>query len=575
MSELIIYLIKANSALVLFYFGYRFGLKNLTFYTLNRYYLLFAFLFSSLYPLISWEKVIPVPAETTTGILSIVPHWHQESVIVDKMNWNQFIEILFWVSIVLFMLRLLVKLSGILRIHLNSVPARWALFSYRRSKEDIEPFSFWRNIYLNPDKYIENELENIIKHEYVHVCQLHSTDILVSEIALSLFWYNPICWLIRRDVRENIEFITDQKVLSLGLDKQSYQYSLLNISTQAKSQYMGNHFNFKNLKKRIIMMNKRKSSNTHLSKYVFILPAVIICCIVFGFNKATEHKTTIPKPAYLNFYHPSDTTKEEKVKQEKVIEGKVKKEVVKSKRKEVVLTKNIEAAVKKEVLRKREVPEVKELKKDIFARQEPYIHGMKGKKPLLIIDGIPNPEKVIGDLDIKTIGSMTILEESIANVMYGGLYGERVKEGVVILGTKDNKTSINTTNARNAAVMKYQQKQADDQKRVLQLLQQKSDLAARQKVSGRARVDENFSERVLSARKNVPNTANIRIRGMQNKKPLLVVNGVPHANKQLEDISLDTIESISVLKESEAVAQYGNIGKGGVLVVVTNERVQQ
>jgi hypothetical protein len=52
MSELFIYLIKANIALCLFYLAYRLGLRRLTFYTLNRFFLLTGIVFSSLFPLV-------------------------------------------------------------------------------------------------------------------------------------------------------------------------------------------------------------------------------------------------------------------------------------------------------------------------------------------------------------------------------------------------------------------------------------------------------------------------------------------------------------------------------------------
>src|SRR5690606_5571248 len=227
---LIIYLLKANLALTLFYIGYQAGLRNLTFYKLNRYYLLFAFTFSSLYPLINWTQLFKVQTEIHSELLTVVPNWQKLQTTSEEVGWNQVVEILFWLSVLLFFIRLLIKLGGVFRIHIKSVPARWTVYRYRRSKEDIAPFSFWKNIYLNPNKHNEDELEKIFRHEYVHVCQLHSLDILIAEIALTLFWFNPISWSLRKCVRENIEFITDHKVISLGVDKRSYQYSLLNIS---------------------------------------------------------------------------------------------------------------------------------------------------------------------------------------------------------------------------------------------------------------------------------------------------------------------------------------------------------
>src|SRR5690606_7206960 len=205
MSELIIYLIKANIALALFYIGFRFGLRNLTFYKLNRYYLLFAFIFSSTYSLINWTDLFKDKTEIPIEALSILPDWQQFQIVDEGIQWNQIVEVFFWLSTIVFVLMFLIKLFGILRIHLKSVPAQWTIYPYRKSKEDIIPFSFWKNIYLNPTKHKEVELDKIFKHEYIHVCQLHSLDILIAETALIFFWYNPICWLLRKDMRENIE----------------------------------------------------------------------------------------------------------------------------------------------------------------------------------------------------------------------------------------------------------------------------------------------------------------------------------------------------------------------------------
>lgn len=288
MSELIIYLIKANIALTLFYLGYYFGLRNLTFYKLNRYYLLLALIFSATYPLIDLKNLLNKSLEIPAEVMTALPNLNNLPFTQQGMEFSQIIEYLFWFSFTVVFFKLLIKIWGILRIHLNSVPAHWTIYSYRKSHEDIAPFSFWKSIYLNPDKHKKDEFDKILKHEYIHVRQLHSLDTLIAEIALLFFWYNPICWFIRQAVHENVEFITDQKVLSTGIDKQDYQYSLLNISTLPTSPALGNHFNIKNLKKRIKMMNKKQTSNRHLSKYVFILPIAIIGSLIFSVSNAEE-----------------------------------------------------------------------------------------------------------------------------------------------------------------------------------------------------------------------------------------------------------------------------------------------
>jgi len=288
MSELILYLLKANVALTLFYLGYYFWLRDLTFYSLNRYYLLLTLIFSATYPLINLENLLTRSLEVSAEVMTVLPNLNDLQFLQQGIELSQLIEYLFWFSFAVAFFKLLIKLWGVLRIHLNSIPAHWTIYFYRKSQKDIAPFSFWKSIYVNPDKHKKDEFDKIFKHEYIHVSQLHSLDILISEIAFLFFWYNPVCWFIRQAIHENVEFITDQKVLSTGIDKQNYQYSLLNISALPTSPALGNHFNIKNLKKRIRMMNKKQTSNKHLSKYVFILPLAIIGSLIFSVSNAEE-----------------------------------------------------------------------------------------------------------------------------------------------------------------------------------------------------------------------------------------------------------------------------------------------
>jgi len=168
--------------------------------------------------------------------------------------------------------------------------------------EKINPFSFWKNIYVHVEAHQEDELMEIFNHEQVHVEQLHTVDTLLAEFFSILCWFNPATWLMRHAVRENLEFITDRRVLRSGVDKRAYQYSLLNLGTsgQFSAAVAGNlsadsfsapdqlvsHFNFRHLKTRIMMMNKKQSSLTHLGKYVLAVPVVVLLALVMTISRA-------------------------------------------------------------------------------------------------------------------------------------------------------------------------------------------------------------------------------------------------------------------------------------------------
>ncbi len=123
-------------------------------------------------------------------------------------------------------------------------------------------------------------LKEIIRHEFVHVKQKHTIDILFTEILCIINWYNPFAWLIRHAVRQNLEFIADNNVLQNGFDKKDYQYLLLKVI--GVSQFsIAQQFNFSSLKKRIIMMNKIKSARVHLVRFLFVLPLVAVLLLAF------------------------------------------------------------------------------------------------------------------------------------------------------------------------------------------------------------------------------------------------------------------------------------------------------
>lgn len=70
--------------------------------------------------------------------------------------------------------------------------------------------------------------------------------------------------------------MADRKVIESGIEIKSYQYHLLGLSYKSQ-QGLSNSFNISHLKQRIIMMNKKKTSNTGYIKYtLFTIPAFVL-----------------------------------------------------------------------------------------------------------------------------------------------------------------------------------------------------------------------------------------------------------------------------------------------------------
>jgi hypothetical protein len=290
MPATFVFLLKVNIALLLFCAGYYLVLRPLTFYTLNRIYLLAAILFASIYPQINFSAFVQQHEELAKPMEQIAINWQSPAQLVSQpvqtFDYWYWLSIIFWTGAGLLLIRLGLQLLSLLRLYKNSKPQYIGEHLVRVMDKDAAPFSFWRSIYVNPAKHEPADLKSILLHEQVHVNQWHTADILLAELSSIFYWFNPGIWLIKKAVRENIEFITDRKILKNGVDSKTYQYSLVNVSFNNTQPGIVNHFNISTIKKRIIMMNAKRSSKLNLTRYAFVVPAVMALLLVFSISKA-------------------------------------------------------------------------------------------------------------------------------------------------------------------------------------------------------------------------------------------------------------------------------------------------
>ncbi|MDB5004804.1 MAG: hypothetical protein JWQ34_3029 [Mucilaginibacter sp.] len=349
MPALFVFLLKVNIALIIFCLGYYLVLRNLTFYTLNRFYLGLAIIFSSVYPFINLNNFLQRHQQLVIPVHRVVINWRgpAEQFIQQPGYWY-WATLLFWIGAIVFAARLLIQLFSLYKLYKNSKPATIQDHDVRLTDADISPFSFWQSIYINPKNLDPNDLKSVLQHEQVHVKEWHTLDILLAEISVIFYWFNPGVWLMKKAVRENVEFITDRKILQKGIDSKIYQYSLLNVSVAATTPSgITNHFNFSTLKKRIKMMNAKRSSNVNLTRYALLVPVVLICLFTFsvtkaGFVKKSQHAYKIITASVhhlVDITKPKSTSVPEKLAK-KAISANAVKEMVMEFHKDTLVRKN-------------------------------------------------------------------------------------------------------------------------------------------------------------------------------------------------------------------------------------------
>lgn len=296
-----VYFLKINVAIALFYAFYRLFFYKDTFFAWRRTALLCFFAVSAAVPLLDIQQWIvqqePMAAMADLYAAVVLPELTLTP--QPETDWRQLmadgIVFAYWLVAALLALRFLFQLAGIVRLARRCPTQKIDGTTVHLLPRAEGPFSFFRWIFVCPDAHTGDELHEILTHERTHARQWHSIDVLTGELACIICWFNPFAWLMKREIRTNLEYMADEKVLETGHDSRTYQYHLLGLSHHKAAATIYNSFNVLPLKKRIIMMNKRRTRAIGRTKYLMFLPLAALLMIVSNIEavaRATQKITT-------------------------------------------------------------------------------------------------------------------------------------------------------------------------------------------------------------------------------------------------------------------------------------------
>ncbi|MGN7787184.1 TonB-dependent receptor plug domain-containing protein [Niabella sp. 22666] len=404
MPLLIDYILKLNICLAVVYLFYQLFLRRLTFYNWNRWYLLGYTVLSFIIPLIDIMPSLEKRALQQNLMVQWIPAISfatpgERNFFETLTYWDWAVAILILGSMVL-LIRFLIRFYSFRKMKAKAQLISGQDTMIYQLDEPIRPFSFGNSIFINTEMHSGEDLEEIIRHEFVHVKQKHTIDIMWCEMLCMLNWFNPFVWLLRHNVKQNLEFIADNQVLQSGLDRKEYQYLLLKVMGNRQFAFT-NHFNFSSLKKRIAMMNTIKSAKVQLIKFMFLLPVVAV--LLLSFRKE------------IKAYREQDT-----IGAAKPVEVKDIASVTGQEAPGVTVNDTIPAATTNKI------PAAVKLKDHIsFSNPE--------KKPLIIVDGDRKGKDYDLDmLNTNDIESIDILKDASAAAQFG----EEAENGVIRITTK-------------------------------------------------------------------------------------------------------------------------------------------
>lgn len=309
---------------MLLYGFYRLTVSRDTFFGLRRLTLWLIYAVALMVPALNleyWVRDTP----TMAGMANVYADTFYPVVVVKaqapSITWIDMLLGIYWAGVAVLSLRLVWQLFCIIRLAVISRKQEVEGITVHLLRGEGSPFSFFRWVFMYPSTLEGKQLHEVMVHECTHVSGLHSLDTLFSELFSIACWFNPFAWLMKQEVRMNLEYLADESVLSDGNARKSYQYHLLGLAYRQpnESTKIANNFNLLPLKKRIKMMNKRRTSEIGKAKYLLFAPLAGALLMVSNIESvAREIGEQIPEVAEVqqkaeakasDATAPADTTK--------------------------------------------------------------------------------------------------------------------------------------------------------------------------------------------------------------------------------------------------------------------------
>lgn len=275
---MITYILESLAFQLVFLLAYDLFLKKETFFQWNRVYLLGTFALSLILPWVkieAFQTTMPQELGTTTVFLTQL----NGVVLGPEASETNFLATIPWPYLVmgggslLAALWFAYKLIQIRQLRKKGLVEHYQHFTKVTVPKSVTAFSFFRSIFLGEDIKKEKE-PNILAHELVHVKQWHSLDLLFFELIRILFWFNPLVYIYQNRVAELHEFIADAHAVKQNKSSH-FEMLLSEVFNTQNISFVNQFFNQSLIKKRIVMLQKRKSKAVWKLKYVLLLPLVL------------------------------------------------------------------------------------------------------------------------------------------------------------------------------------------------------------------------------------------------------------------------------------------------------------
>jgi TonB family protein len=393
------YLMKSAIWLTGFAIVYFLFLRNERYFMLKRIYLVSGILFSIIFPLISfhYQVEIPVPDMSQADMPGTGIPILQQDISGKPFDYRLILLFLYLSGITILLIRAMRHFRSIFKTISKADINEQGPAKLIRASQFPASFSFFNYVFIN-SSVSENEAQEIMNHEIVHVRQKHWFDLLLVEILRLIQWVNPFAWIYTRFIRLNHEYLADQAALQRTASPANYRAALINQLFESPVISLTNSFNYSLNKKRFDMMKKIISSPYRKFKVLLVLP--IFAIVFYAFATPEYHYQAQP-------INPTSQTASSTIEIPPQIQA---------------LKEGKNNGIEKGV--------TQDTSKYSFKIGKDFIGD---PHTLIIIDGVTRDNKTLQSIDPNAIESISILKDKSATA----LYGAKGDNGVIVVTTKN------------------------------------------------------------------------------------------------------------------------------------------
>jgi hypothetical protein len=283
----LVYLLQVSGSTAIFYLFYYFFLRKLTFFALNRWYLLATLLASFIIPILTipvspeQQHIAVVQQVVYVNTLQYVPveinHVQNAVSTIKPIDWLLVLKTFYFAVVTAITFHLVITLILFFKGIKGKQISKMGHVNILHGNHQFKNSSFFNYVFLNDQELSANEMQQIVAHEMMHVKLYHSFDRLLVKLIQIVLWFNPFIYLYAKAVEENHEFEVDREMV-YATDKKKYADLLLHLSGAGQGML---HHSFSKipLKKRITMLFSKPSSNMKKVIYLLIVPVVLVSCL--------------------------------------------------------------------------------------------------------------------------------------------------------------------------------------------------------------------------------------------------------------------------------------------------------